>query len=125
MKKTTALLLCGAGLLLLDGTSAEAQARRYVRPPIAKYQPYTSPYLSLFGPGGADFNYFVNTLPQQQFMYQNYNFNRQFREFEGQINADFQKLGQQQIGTGITRTIGTTGHPTSFMNYGTYFRGGR
>lgn len=120
----TATILCGLGLMLsLGPTSAEAQARRYVRPPIAKYQPYTSPYLSLFGPGGADYNYFTNAQPQEQFRQSQYNFNRQYSDFQNQVNTDFQKVGgqQRQSGPGVTRTIGTTGHPTSFMNTGSYF----
>ena len=124
--KFTASILCVAGLALALGTtSAEAQARRYVRPPIAKYQPYTSPYLSLFGPGGADYNYFVNAQPQEQFRQSQYNFNREFSNYQTQVNTGFQKLGQIQRGPGISRTIGTTGHPTGFMNTGTYFPGRR
>jgi hypothetical protein len=127
MRNLTSLIVCGLGLAFaLTPSSAEAQARRYIRPPIAKYQPYTSPYLSLMGPGGADYNYFVNAQPQEQFRQQQYNFNRGFQSFENQVNADFQKLNQTaQQGTGVYRTIGTTGHPTSFMNYGTYFPSNR
>ena len=104
---------------------AEAQVRRNIRPPIAKYQPYTSPYLSLFGPGGADYNYFTQTLPQEQFRNQQYNFNRDFNNFTNQVNSDFQKLGMQNQASEINRSIGTTGHPTSFMSYGGYFPGRR
>ena len=122
--KRTATILCSLGLVLVIGTtSSEAQVRRNVRPPIAKYQPYTSPYLSMFGPGGSDFNYFVNVQPQEQFRQSQYNFNRDFNKFQNQVNTDFQKLGQLQGGAGINRTIGTTGHPTSFMNTGRYFPG--
>ncbi len=124
--KFTASSLCSLALIFAWGTtSAEAQNRRNVRPPIAKYQPYTSPYLSMFGPGGSDYNYFVNVQPQEQFRQSQYNFNRDFSNFQNQINSDFQKLGQQQRGPGINRTIGTTGHPTSFMNTSSYFPGRR
>lgn len=123
-RKQLALFICCVGAMLALGTtSAEAQARRHVRPPIAKYQPYTSPYLSLFGPGGADYNYFVNAQPQEQFRQQQYNFNRDYASFQNTVNADFQKLGSEFAGpgVGVMRTIGTTGHPTMFGNTSTYF----
>lgn len=116
-----ASILCLTGLVTLVVVPAEAQVRRNVRPPIAKYQPYTSPALNMLGPGGPEFGYFTGTLPQEQFRQQQYNFNRDFTNFERQVNSNFKTLGGQQLDTGVQRTIGTTGHPTSFFNTYNYF----
>jgi hypothetical protein len=124
MMKLKALILGGAAAALaLAPTAAPAQARRYVRPPIAKYQPYTSPYLAMFGPGGAEYGYFINTLPIEQNNYQQYNFGRGYRSFQNTVDRDFQQIGQMGQDPGILRTIGTTGHPTGFMMTGSYFPG--
>jgi hypothetical protein len=123
MNASTKFLAC-ALLTCLWSSAAEAQARRNVRPPIAKYQPYTSPYLNMLGPGGPGFGYFTGTLPQEQFRQQQYNFGRDFRNFENQVNDNFRKVGEQQS-LEIRRTISTTGHPTSFQSYGGFFPGRR
>jgi hypothetical protein len=119
--KLACSMLCLTGLILLTVNPAQAQVRRNVRPPIAKYQPYTSPALNMLGPGGPEFGYFTGTQPQEQFRQQQYNFNRDFMNFEKQVNSGFKTLGNQESETGIRRTIGTTGHPTSFMNTYNYF----
>lgn len=113
-------ILCIAGLCCLAVSSAEAQVRKNIRPPIAKYQPYTSPALNMLGPGGPEYGYFTGTLPQEQIRQQQYNFNRDFMGFENQVNSNFKNLSEQN-GAGIQRTIGTTGHPTSFFNTGTFY----
>lgn len=116
-------LLIFAGLLSLTScltSTAEAQVRRNIRPPIAKYQPFTSPSLYMLGPGGPEFGYFMGTQPAEQFRTSNYNANRDLADFERGVNRNFQNLENSDL-TGITRTINTTGHPTYFMNYGTYF----
>jgi hypothetical protein len=109
-------------VLLSVSQTCLAQARRHVRPPIAKYQPYTSPYLGMLGPGGAAYGYFTNTQPQEQFRQYEYNFSRNFLDFENQVNKNFRDTAQQlQQSQSVQRTIGTTGHPTSFGNLGNYF----
>lgn len=106
--------------------SSDAQARRHVRPPIAKYQPYTSPALGLLSPGGAAFGYFTLTQPQEQSAQSQYTFNRNFRDFENQVNSNFQQAAQQmQQSSSVRRTIGRTGHSTSFMNNHGYFPAAR
>ena len=119
--KLTCTVLCLTGLIALAVAPAEAQVRRNIRPPIAKYQPYTSPALNMLGPGGPEFGYFTGTLPQEQFRQQQFNFNRDFMNFERQVNSGFKNLSGQQSETGVQRTIGATGHPTTFFNTSNYF----
>lgn len=119
--KLTLTIACFTGLACLAVVPAEAQVRRNVRPPIAKYQPYTSPALNMLGPGGASFGYFTGTLPQEQFRQQEFNNNRDFMNFENQVNQGFRDIRSGQSDYGIERTIGTTGHPTSFFNTYNYF----
>ncbi len=122
--KTSLKFLCCAALVGFSTLSADAQVRRNVRPPIAKYQPYTSPYLNMLGPGGPGFGYFTGTLPQEQFRQQQFNSARDFQNFESQVNDNFRRVGEQQNAR-IRRTITTTGHPTAFQSFGNYFPGGR
>jgi hypothetical protein len=121
MKSPLFIAAMVAAICAMSGTG-HAQARRHIRPPIAKYQPYTSPYLGMLGPGGAAYGYFAIAQPQEQYMNYQYNFNRSFMDFENQVNKNFNQAAQQiQQTQQIRRTIGTTGHRTGFMNSGGYF----
>lgn len=114
--KTSLSIAAMVVLFLSLSQSSDAQARRHVRPPIAKYQPYTSPALGLLSPGGAAFGYFTLTQPQEQSAQSQYTFNRNFQDFENQVNSNFQQAAQQlQQSSSIRRTISKTGHSTSFM----------
>lgn len=121
--------LCIAAMVALLLSLAQpgfAQARRHVRPPIAKYQPYTSPYLGMLGPGGAAYGYFTLAQPQEQYQQSQYTLSRNMMDFQNQVNKNFDQAAKElQQTQSVRRSIGTTGHPTSFMSPGKYFPGGR
>ena len=118
--RQTLILVAVTSLAAGLASSAEAQVRRNVRPPIAKYQPFINPSLYMLGPAGPEYGYFLGTQPAEQLRSNYYNFNRDVTDFEKNTNRELKNLGKSGT-VEITRTIGTTGHPTSFKNTGTYF----
>ena len=124
--KRFAICMVALGMMFgwLSG-DARAQARRYARPPIGKYQPHTSPALNMLGPGGPAYGYLTGTVPQDDYRQQSYSFNRGFQDYQKKVNRSFndvnQSLQNPQAGSEIRQTLGTTGHPTTFMNHMRYF----
>lgn len=92
----------------LNGT-VEAQSRLQ-----APRRPTTSPYLNLLrrpGGGGLGFNYYQRVRPEFEFRNDYQRLNRSLQQLQGQTRQ------QQQLLQGLT----TTGHQTSFLNYGSYY----
>lgn len=79
-------------------------------------RPTTSPYLNLLNDGNRPgLNYFTQVRPQQQ-----------FRQFGSSLAQEVQGLeaavgGQAYFDEAGQYSLQTTGHPSSFMNYGGYY----
>ena len=86
------------------------------------YQPYPrpqlSPYLNLIRGGDPAANYFMGTIPQRNQI----RTNRQFLSALQQLDRGQRQL-ERPSGTGLELYVplGTTGHPSAFMQLGSYF----
>jgi hypothetical protein len=117
MKRLMLAALTASTLSLLAPV-ANAQIGFYQRPQIGPYyRPPISPYLNILSRGGPGFGYYTQTRPQQQ----------AFQSI-GQLQTgvqDLRLLAQQGVGTsglgGLPPSLGVTGHPVTFFNYGPYY----
>ncbi len=118
MKRILIATLSGAFCLLsLASGSASAQAYPYNRPNYGPFAqpPLLSPYLNLLRGGDPAANYFLGTIPEIQ--------RRQNTQIFGAAILDLEQrrinplTGEVDLGTPLPGT----GHPTAFLNTGTYF----
>jgi len=117
-----ALTACAAGSLLIGVETAQAQGpspfgNRLGRP---YSRPVTSPYLNLLRrDGGIGFQYYRRVLPEREFR------RADRRQFEALNQLSRRIDRQRQPETGRRGSgLGTTGHPTTFLNIGGFFGGG-
>ncbi|QDT62899.1 hypothetical protein [Calycomorphotria hydatis] len=107
---------------LMSAESASAQVVRPLAPtqPIPpNKQPVTSPYLNLLRPGrgGVTFEYFRRVRPELEFRRADQMFQGEISNLRTQVSADRVLPQRREI------PLGTTGHPTSFLNTSGYFGG--
>lgn len=107
-----------AAVALAPGV-VQAQAMPYVRPQV--YNPYSrptiSPYLNLTRPGANPaLNYYGLVKPQMETT-------QALQHFQQELMPLTSGLGQAAEQTGIRQQslLPTTGHQTTFYNYGNYF----
>jgi hypothetical protein len=84
-------------------------------------RPYLSPYLNLLRGGDPAANYYLGVLPEMQ---RRAFLNRYLEDFQylyQRTNQNRDLLEDQLFREPLIRTLPPTGHPTGFMNYGTYF----
>ncbi|MGH7929207.1 MAG: hypothetical protein ACREQV_15575 [Candidatus Binatia bacterium] len=112
--------LAAVWLLVVNPPAAEAQRpsiagqRRAVLP----YQrPVTSPYLNLLDPsrGSFELRYFRDVRPELEFRSANALQFQSLDRLEERVERQDERIGE------IRRTIGPTGHSTSFLSFGNYF----
>ena len=116
-----------AGLMLLafaEPALAQLPNRGAAGQPPAQYRrPTTSPYLNLLDGNNSDaFNYFRRVRPEVDFRRENIRLERSIQDLGRQLSAPLPETPRERI-----RSIGPTGHPTSFRSLSTYFpqRGAR
>ena len=112
------------GIVMLGILPVAAQAQ-----PLSRYRsvldrrisrPTISPYLNLLrrNGGGIGFQYYRRVLPEREFRAAN----RQQSQALRNLNRQVEQINQptsKSLGGGL----GTTGHSTTFQNYGGYFGG--
>jgi hypothetical protein len=76
--------------------------------------PLLSPYLNLLRGGDPAANYFLGVVPEMQ----RRDYNALFSNAIGQLDR---RLYQPNEGDEVPELTTTTGHPTAFMNTGSYF----
>ena len=126
MNRIKATVVASVTFLVASVTSpGKAQApyppmSPYARPGMGVYGPYgpsspiLSPYLNLIRPGSPAINYFGGVIPERQRLL--------FQQEFGQSLLDVeQRLGAAPEGEELLPTLSTTGHPTQFGYYGSYF----
>ena len=109
-------LVLGSATVFAGIADAQAQVAAPLAPRVPR--PTVSPYLSLLNRNNSTaFNYYQIYRPQ-----------RRFQQAYEQLGTDLNRL-QSRVNQGSTvegesrYLIGPTGHPTSFMNYGSYYPG--
>jgi hypothetical protein len=93
----------------------------YSRPPVmggygpyGPYSPGLNPYLNLIRPGSPAINYFGGVLPERE--------RRLFQQEFGQTLLDVEQRGAAAPeAEDLLLTLQSTGHPTQFGYYGSYF----
>jgi hypothetical protein len=111
--------LAVAGLLSVSPTVVEAQLGP---PPLTRSpRPVTSPYLNLLATDDPDvqaFQYYRRVRPEVELRQSAERQGSAIRGLRQEVEADRRALLMQSP----TSLLGTTGHPTQFLNYGGYFR---
>ena len=126
------LLIPAITLVVLTMVSADLEAQapnQRMRRPSVRNNPPVSPYLNLLRRDSSVANNYFNLVrPEQEFRQGIINNNQQISHLQQQTsslqiqqNDTTMYLRRQAAGS----TLGATGHPTSFMNYGQYYRGRR
>jgi len=109
-------------ILVFVSSEAVAQFPPRIRTGIGRRstRPTVSEYLNLLrrDGGGIGFQYYRRVLPEQEFRRAN---QQQFRALD-QLDRRVEELGTPPS-RGLGGGLGTTGHPTTFLNLGGYFGG--
>ncbi len=119
MKSSLTMAAVALGLFVVGtGRSAAQQPYpNYLSPlPTSPYaRPQLSPYLNLLRGGSPSANYYLGVVPE-----------RDRRRFERNFGTAVQDLTRRvetpaQPGEELVRPLPSTGHPTYFLNYSTYY----
>jgi hypothetical protein len=108
-------------ILLLVSVSANAQPPGFGRP----RNPTLSPYLNLLNNNNSTaFNYYQLYRPQTEFRSAYQGLNQNLYQTDVQVAREGESI--EQIGDRLRpgASLRTTGHRTSFMDYGSYFSAG-
>jgi hypothetical protein len=111
LRLTSTILAAAVLALCVEHASAQGPDLRAFR------RPTTSPYLNLLDNNGRGigFNYYRRVKPEIEFREA---YERQYQS----IRKLDRRLEQQELRLqSLNSQLGTTGHTTSFMSYGSYF----
>ena len=110
-----------AVLLLASAEVTFAQPPGRVGVPPRQYRSTTSPYLNLLDTrNSAAFNYYRRLRPEREFRRAEFETEDSIQAINRRLAAPAPTVPQERI-----RTIGPTGHPTSFRSLSSYFPVGR